>query len=48
MLFRSRDIPAPGTAWADASLLDSLGLKLGQTLLMGDAQFKLTRIIVQA
>ena len=43
----TRDIPAPGTAWADASLLDSLGLKLGQTLLMGDAQFKLTRIIVQ-
>jgi putative ABC transport system permease protein len=43
----TRDIPAPGTAWADASLLDSLGLKLGQTLLMGDASFKLTRIIVQ-
>jgi putative ABC transport system permease protein len=43
----TRDIPAPGTAWADASLLDALGLKLGQTLLMGDAQFKLTRIIVQ-
>ena len=43
----TRDIPAPGTAWADASLLDSLNLKLGQTLLMGDASFKLTRIIVQ-
>ena len=36
-----------GTAWADASLLDALGLKLGQTLLMGDASFRLTRIIVQ-
>ncbi len=43
----TRDIPAPGTAWVDASLLDSLNLKLGQTLLMGDASFKLTRIIVQ-
>ena len=43
----TRDIPAPGTAWADASLLDALGLKLGQTLLLGDASFKLTRIIVQ-
>ncbi len=43
----TRDIPAPGTAWADASLLDALGLKLGQTLLLGDSSFKLTRIIVQ-
>ena len=43
----TREVPAPGTAWADASLLDALGLKLGQTLLMGDASFKLTRIIVQ-
>ncbi len=41
------EVPAPGTAWADASLLDSLGLKVGQTLLMGDASFKVTRIIVQ-
>jgi putative ABC transport system permease protein len=43
----TRDIPAPGTAWADASLLDALGLKLGQTLLLGDSSFKLTRLIVQ-
>ena len=43
----TRDVPAPGTAWADASLIDALGLKLGQTLLLGDAQFKLTRVIVQ-
>ena len=43
----TREVPAPGTAWVDASLLDALGLKLGQTLLMGDASFKLTRIIVQ-
>lgn len=43
----TREIPASGTAWADASLLDALGLRVGQTLLMGDASFKLTRVIVQ-
>lgn len=43
----TRDIPAPGTAWADASLLDSLGLKPGQKLLMGDASFTISRVIVQ-
>ena len=43
----TRDIPAPGTAWADASLLESLGLKPGQPLLMGDASFTISRVIVQ-
>ncbi|NMM10406.1 MAG: ABC transporter permease [Polaromonas sp.] len=43
----TREIPARGTAWADASLLDALGLQLGKTILMGDASFTLTRIIVQ-
>ena len=43
----TREIPAPGTAWADASLFDALGLSPGQTLLLGNASFKLTRIIVQ-
>ncbi|MDP1656899.1 MAG: ABC transporter permease, partial [Hylemonella sp.] len=43
----TREIPASGTAWADASLLDALGLEVGQTLLMGDASFKITRVIVQ-
>ncbi len=43
----TREIPAPGTAWADASLLDALGLRLGQSLLMGDAQFTISRVIVQ-
>ncbi|MFZ2295565.1 MAG: ABC transporter permease, partial [Polaromonas sp.] len=42
-----REIPEAGTAWADAALLDALGLKLGQTLLMGESSFKLTRLIVQ-
>ena len=43
----TREIPASGTAWADASLLDALSLRVGQTLLMGDASFKITRVIVQ-
>ena len=43
----TRETPAPGTAWADASLLNALGLKLGQSLLLGESSFKLTRIIVQ-
>jgi len=40
-------IPEPGTAWADAALFDALGLQPGQSLLMGDSSFKLTRVIVQ-
>ncbi len=43
----TRGIPAPGTAWADASLLDALGLKIGQPLLMGESRFTVTRVIVQ-
>ena len=43
----TRDIPAPGTAWADASLLDALGLKPGQPLLLGESSFTISRVIVQ-
>ena len=43
----TQGIPEPGTAWADASLLDALGLGLGQSLLLGDSRFKVTRVIVQ-
>ncbi|WP_341907049.1 FtsX-like permease family protein [Polaromonas sp. YR568] len=43
----TRDIPAPGTAWVDPALLDGLGLKIGQPLLMGDSTFTVTRVIVQ-
>jgi len=38
--------PAPGTAWVDASLLDSLQLKVGDPLLLGDATLQVARIIV--
>ena len=39
-------IPQPGEAWVDASLLESLGLKIGDALLLGDASFRITTIIV--
>ncbi len=42
----TRDIPAPGQAWVDAPLLDALGLKMGDTLLLGDASLRIARIIV--
>ena len=32
----TRDVPAPGEVWVDASLLESLALKVGDTLLLGD------------
>ena len=38
--------PAPGTAWVDAAVLDSLGLAVGDALLLGDASLKIARIIV--
>src|SRR5450755_2835530 len=38
--------PAPGTVWVDAALLDSLGLALGDPLLLGDASLRIDRIIV--
>jgi putative ABC transport system permease protein len=38
--------PAPGTVWVDASLLDALSLKLGDSLLLGDARLTIAKIIV--
>lgn len=43
----TRDIPAPGEAWVDGSLLDSLALQVGDTLLLGDAGLRIARVIVQ-
>ncbi|HZV93423.1 MAG TPA: ABC transporter permease, partial [Caldimonas sp.] len=45
----TRDVahgPAPGTAWVDAAVLDALGLKVGDTLLLGDASLKTAEVIV--
>lgn len=37
--------PAPGTAWVDAAVLEALGLKVGDPLLLGDASLRIDRII---
>jgi putative ABC transport system permease protein len=38
--------PEPGTVWVDAALLDSLQLKVGDPLLLGDASLRIAKIIV--
>ncbi|HWP11327.1 MAG TPA: FtsX-like permease family protein [Ramlibacter sp.] len=42
----TRDIPAVGQAWVDAPVLDTLGLKMGDLLLLGDARLRVSRVIV--
>jgi putative ABC transport system permease protein len=42
----TRDIPAPGQAWVEAPLLETLGLALGDELLLGDISLRVTRLIV--
>ena len=42
----TREIPARGEAWVDAALLESLGLKMGEPLLLGDSQLRIARVIV--
>lgn len=42
----TRDIPPPGEAWVDAPLLDALGLKMGDALMLGDVSLRIGRIIV--
>ena len=38
--------PSPGTAWVDATVLDSLALKVGDALLLGDTSLKIADVIV--
>ncbi len=42
----TRDIPAPGQAWVDASLLDALSLKVGDEVLLGESRLRVGRVIV--
>ena len=42
----TKDTPAKGKAWVDAPLLEAIGLQVGDTLLLGDSQFTVDRIIV--
>lgn len=41
----TQDIPARGEAWVDAPLLESLALRLGDELLLGDGRLRIARII---
>jgi putative ABC transport system permease protein len=44
----ARDAPAPparGEVWLDSQLLDALGVEMGGSLRLGDASFRVTRII---
>jgi putative ABC transport system permease protein len=41
----ARAIPAAGTVWVEAPLLEALGLQMGDTLLLGDASLRIDRII---
>jgi len=41
-----RGAPAPGTVWVDPGLLDALGLAVGETLLLGDAELRIVQVIV--
>jgi putative ABC transport system permease protein len=40
------EVPAAGQVWVDAALLDALGLRMGDALLLGDSRFQVARIIV--
>lgn len=42
----TREIPAPGEVWVDAAVLDVLGLKVGDKLLLGESSLRIARIIV--
>jgi putative ABC transport system permease protein len=39
------DIPSRGQAWVDPALLEALALKAGDTLLLGDARFRIAELI---
>ena len=42
---KTRVVPAVGEAWVDTFLLDGLGLQVGDKLLLGDAELRITQII---
>ena len=42
---RTREVPRRGEAWVDAAVLEALDLRMGDALLLGDAQLRIARII---
>ncbi|MEZ5607099.1 MAG: FtsX-like permease family protein [Burkholderiaceae bacterium] len=43
----TRAIPARGQAWVDPALLEALGLRVGDAVLLGDASFRIAALIAQ-
>ncbi len=43
---KTTEVPKAGEAWIDAALLDGLGLRMGDSLLLGDAVFRIAKVIV--
>ena len=42
---KTRAVPALGEAWVDAALLDGLGVQVGDKLMLGDAELRITQVI---
>ena len=43
---RTSAVPKPGEAWIEAALLEGLNLRMGDTLLLGDAALRISTVIV--
>lgn len=41
----THEIPAAGQVWVDAALLEALGLKVGDTLLLGSSQLTIAKVL---
>lgn len=42
----TRSIPAAGEAWVEAALLEAIGVQMGDTVLLGDASLRISKLIV--
>lgn len=42
----TREVPAPGQAWVEAAVLESLDLRMNDMVLLGDSALRITRVIV--
>ena len=42
---KTQEVPRRGEAWVDAGVLESLNLRVGDPLLLGDAQLRIARVI---
>ncbi len=43
----TREVPATGQAWVEAGVLEALGLRMGDALLLGDLALRIGRILVE-